>query len=184
MQEMELKAIINLENFKKKLESIGAVFIKKGLQRDFSFDFPDGRIWNKKETLRVRFIGEEAVLSWKGKKEIIDGYKVRDEEEVKIQDGKKMMSVFEKLGMRVRYRRDLNVEYYELNECILRTEVYPQMFDLVELEGTPEKMEETIKLLNMERKDFLKEGINYFMRLFEKETGKKAKICDSNENLL
>jgi hypothetical protein len=73
---------------------------------------------------------------------------------------------------------DREIAQYELGSAMIRFETYPRMDVLVEVEGTPEAIEQAIEALGMARGEFTSERLPTFVSRFEKRTGVRAAICD------
>ena len=73
---------------------------------------------------------------------------------------------------------DREIAQYELGGATIRFESYPRMDVLVEVEGEPGAIEQSIEALGMSRGEFTSERLPSFVSRFEQRTGVRAAICD------
>jgi adenylate cyclase class 2 len=64
------------------------------------FDFPDQRLRKARRLLRLRFVGDECVLTFKGAPLRSRDYKVRQEIETHVEDGHRLREILLNLGLR------------------------------------------------------------------------------------
>jgi hypothetical protein len=81
------------------------------------------------------------------------------------------------LGYDVVHAVDRDVEVFELDGALVRTERYPLMDTLVEVEGEPEAMERAIQASGIPRGAFSAESLAEFVRRFEQRTGTVARLA-------
>lgn len=103
MKEAELKILgIDVPRLVMRLEELGAKKGFDGLMKVHYFDYPDGRINEKGDLLRVRELsGSEsrAEVAYKANKRIEDGMKVFDEYEFTAPDSGAIIEIFRNLGL-------------------------------------------------------------------------------------
>jgi adenylate cyclase class IV len=118
----------------------------------------------------------EIVLGWKGPtRRSQDGYKQREEIELQVADSPHALLVA--LGYQVVHTIDRQVEVYDFGGATLRTEVYPTMDPLLEVEGTPSTIERAIAASGIDRAAFTPESLTEFVRRFEARTGSVAVLA-------
>ena len=83
------------------------------LQDDRLLDWPDGRLRDRRCTLRVRDQPGAAALTFKGPPQP-DAMKVREELETVVGDAPLLIQLLEQLGLRVWFRYQKYREEYEL----------------------------------------------------------------------
>lgn len=183
MREWELKAVVgDLYALRQKVMGAGAQLTFLGRLEDRRYDMPDRSLEEKGNVLRLRVYRTQsyasASLDWKGPTEVVDGFKVRDELTTSVGDPVTLARMLENVGYSVVQEIDREIAQYDFNGTIIRFEVYPQMDNLVEVEGDPEGINEAIALLEMDRQEFTADALPEFMSRFEDRTGLKAAVSD------
>jgi adenylate cyclase class IV len=117
-------------------------------------------------------------LDWKGRTETQGPYKIREEISTLVEDFAATALILDKVGFIITMEIDRDIAQYELGSAMIRFETYPRMDVLVEVEGTPEAIEQAIEALGMARGEFTSERLPTFVSRFEKRTGVRAAICD------
>ncbi|MDB4917076.1 MAG: hypothetical protein JWM95_4720 [Gemmatimonadetes bacterium] len=180
MDEVELKSVVDDVVMRRAaVERAGATLMFAGHLEDRRYDTADQALTSRDHVLRVRIYRDDvnaprAELDWKGPTRRENGYKTRQEIETRVHDGDKLVDILGMLGYRVTVSIDREIAQYDLNGTMIRFERYPRMDDLVEVEGTPEKIEEAIRALGMPRDGFITDRLNDFVTRFEKRTGRRA----------
>ncbi|MEI7960943.1 MAG: class IV adenylate cyclase [archaeon] len=134
MNEIEVKIIeINKEEIIRKIESFGAKKVAEGEQTSWFFDFPDGRIRNSKESVRLReFKGKKFITL----KKLVSNKSVKEEEETEvfISDLDAMKKIFSAFGLKqvdfVKGKRteykirsvSFDIDEYEVIPCYMEIE--------------------------------------------------------------
>ncbi len=103
------------------------------LQDDRLLDWPDGRLRDRRCTLRVRDQSGAAVLTFKGPPQP-DAMKVREELETTAGDAALLLRLLERLGLQVWFRYQKYREEYALGDVVLTVDETP-IGTFVELEG-------------------------------------------------
>ncbi len=132
MNDIEVKIIeINRGDIIMKLESIGAEKVVEGEQKSWFFDFPDGRIRNNRESVRMREFKEKKFITIKKRVSNVD-VKEEEETEVFISDIVAMKKIFSTFGLKqVDFLKGKRAKYKFRNVS----------FDIDEYEGIPCYME-------------------------------------------
>lgn len=183
--EIELKAVVtDPVGLRQALDDAGAVLRFHGMMRDRRLDRA-GELAGRDHVLRVRrWIDEEvgqdvAEAGWKGPTTINqDGYKQREEIEFSVDDGEAALGMFEALGYTVVEAIDRYVEVYELEETVVRMEWFPRMDVLVEIEGSPEGIEQTIGLIGLDRQECLADSLASFTQRYGERTGQPGILAE------
>ena len=143
-----------------------------------------GELVARDEVLRLRIFHRDggrpdAVLGWKGPSRVSPaGYKQREEIELPIGSGGGEPAAFlAALGYRVVHTIDRWIEVFELADTTLRLESYPQMDDLLEVEGEPAAIERAIAATGIARKEFTAESLTAFVRRYESRSGRPALLA-------
>lgn len=183
MLEVELKAVVaDLAATRKQLEKAGARLSYEGKLVDRRYDTESRDLADRDEVLRVRRYesggSAKTYLDWKGRTEIQGPYKIREEISTLVDDFAATEQILDKVGFMVTIEIDREIAQYELDGATIRFETYPRMDVLVEVEGTPDAIEQAIDALGMARGEFTSERLATFVSRFEKRTGVRAAICD------
>lgn len=181
--ELELKAVVpDADALRARLRAAGARLVRAGRMRDRRFDRA-GELAARDEVLRLRayeFGGGDrlARLDWKGPtRRAAGGYKLREELECRLADDVESAErILAALGYVVVHAIDRDVEYYALGGATVRLERYPQMDDLVEVEGDPAAIEAAIAATGLPRGSFTADALVDFTARFEARTGRKALV--------
>jgi adenylate cyclase class IV len=118
-------------------------------------------------------------VDWKGATAHTDGYKVREELAVAIDDADTLAAMLAKLGYSVIEAIDRQVWEYDLDGATIRFERYPRMDPLVEVEGVPAAIERAVAATGLPRDGFTADRLSDFVRRFEARTGSRAALSDA-----
>jgi adenylate cyclase class 2 len=116
------------------------------------FDYADSRIGKRDSALRLRFVSDQAWLTYKGPNHGSGKIKQRRESETFLGDGRAMESILEHLGLEVRFRYDKYRASFRLSEAEISCDETP-IGTFLEIEGTPEEIAEVAGLLSLDMKD-------------------------------
>lgn len=181
-REIELKAVVpDAARCAESIRRAGGRLVEAGTLHDERWDTAAGDLTARDEVLRIReFVAREgrsrASLDWKGPTAIQDGYKTRDEIETPLLDVDPARRVLERLGFRKVHAVSRDIESWAVHGAVARIERYPRMDVLVEMEGTPEAIEEAIAATGIPRREFTSERLVDFVRRFEQRTGVRAAL--------
>src|SRR3954469_17287357 len=179
MIELELKAVVpDPQGLITRLRVAGAREEFIGTLVDRRFDYPDGSLTARDEVIRVREYSNagdaQTSLEWKGPATITDGYKQREEIGVETGDTRTLVAILERMGLRETRTIERDIRQYQLDGAVVRMEHYPEMDDLVEVEGEPADIERAIAQLGIPRDGFSSESLAQFVTRYEQRTGKRA----------
>lgn len=185
MREVELKSVVpDVKSSVATLMAAGATLIQQGRLEDRRYDTADGALTRRDEVLRIRnFRGLPnalTTLDWKGPTHVENGYKVREEISTVVEDAVALEQMLERLGYRCTMAIDRDITQLTVNGTTVRFERYPRMDDLVEVEGTPEAIEQAIEMLGLPRHGFTSDRLQAFVTRFEERTGVRAALADSD----
>ncbi|CEG13205.1 conserved hypothetical protein [groundwater metagenome] len=155
MLEVEVKAKIkNPDKFEKKLTKINAKFLKREIQEDVYFNHPCRDFAKTDEALRIRKIGNETFLTYKGKR--LDA-EAKTREEIEIKCGEEISEILTRLGFKaVANVKKSRTEYLfeNLHICVDDVE---QLGNFVEIEGKKltdnDKIFEILKFFGIEKSE-------------------------------
>jgi predicted adenylyl cyclase CyaB len=182
--EVELKSVVDdVAHRRAAIERAGATLVYAGRLEDRRWDTPDRSLAARDHVLRVRTYRAEgdvrAELDWKGPTRREEGYKLREEIDVATSDPDALGEILARIGYEVSMAIDREIAQYELEGAVVRFERYPRMDDLVEVEGTPERIERAIVALGLPRHGFTTDRLPDFVQRFEARTGQRAAVCDA-----
>lgn len=184
MIELELKAVVpDPALLQQRLQGYhgGTAPFQRGRLLDRRYDHEE-QLHQRREVLRIRrFEGmdgaEEEILGWKGPTYLSpEGLKARRELECTIGRGS-AVPILEALGYRVRQAIDRFIECYLIEGATVRIEWYPECDVLVEVEGTPEQIDQAIQICGIPREAFTPDALADFARRFEERTGRTARLA-------
>jgi len=181
--EVELKSVVDdIPRRRAAAEAAGATLVFEGHLADRRYDTPDRALQARDEVLRVRaYTGAADLrteLDWKGPTRRDGGYKVREELGVHVGEPDDLAAMLDRLGYVVTIAIDREIAQYDLAGAMIRFERYPRMDDLVEVEGSPDGIEQAIAALGLSRDGFTSERLPDFVRRFESRTGTPAALSD------
>jgi predicted adenylyl cyclase CyaB len=182
--EVELKSVVDdLEARRERVASAGGVLRFAGRLEDRRYDTPERALRSRDNVLRMRVRrspddggGVRATVDWKGPTAQAEGYKVREELAVGVDDPETLAAVLTKLGYDVTESIDREVWEYEIEGATIRFERYPRMDVLVEVEGAPGAIERAVAATGLPRDGFTPERLSDFVRRFEARTGARAAL--------
>src|ERR1700694_1597377 len=184
MLEVELKAVVNdLAATRKKIEEAGAKLTYEGRLLDRRYDIESRELADRDEVLRVRRYessgSTKTYFDWKGPTQTEGAYKIREEISTQVDDFVATEHILDKVGFVVTMEIDREIAQYELVGATIRFETYPRMDVLVEVEGVPDAIEQAIEALGMSRGEFTSERLLSFVSRFERRTGVRSALCES-----
>jgi adenylate cyclase class IV len=185
MLEVELKSVVDdVERRRAAVERAGGTVVFAGRLEDRRWDTPDRAMFAKDHVLRVRVYRggghSRAELDWKGPTRRDGTYKLREELGTSVTDPEALGEILTVLGYEVSIAIDRVIVQYDLAGAMIRFEHYPRMDDLVEVEGTPEQIEQAITVLGLARDGFTTDRLPDFVRRYEARTGERAALSDAD----
>jgi predicted adenylyl cyclase CyaB len=185
MLEVELKAVVeDAAATRARLEAAGAELMFAGRMEDRRYDTSDGRFARRDVVIRLRVYRsddgkpEQTFFDWKGASSSDSGYKVRDELSTGVADGATLAVILDRLGLVVTREVDREIQQYRLGDAVVRFEQYPRMDVLLEVEGSPEAIEQAIAATGIPRSTFSDERLLDFVARYEERTGLDAALSD------
>lgn len=183
MREVELKSVVDDVMIRRRLvELAGGRLLYEGSLEDLRYDNAAGDLAARDEVLRLRVYGgtdgTHAFLEWKGKTSYEEGYKIREELSSQVGSTETFQTILANLGYTVVAEIGRWIAQYELGKAVVRFERYPQMDNLVEVEGDPEEIESAIAAIGIDRALFTSHRLAHFIREFEKRTGMRAALSE------
>ena len=177
MLEIEVKARIKSKrDMKRRILAAGGVYLRTETQEDAYFAHPSRDFAKTDEALRLRMVGDEYFLTYKGKK-LDYQTKTREEIEIKMKEGPAIAEILDKLG----FTKVKNViktrEYYALDEYWVAIDDVMELGQFIEIEKhgeeyAPEELFEMMARLGIGREQT--ERKSYLELIFEKEGGETS----------
>jgi predicted adenylyl cyclase CyaB len=135
MKEIEVKVLdINKKLIEDRLTKLGAKKISDGLVNSWHYDFPDEKIKNNSDHLRIRQEGGHSFITFKSPISR-DQAKIMEELETDIQDIKTMKTIFEKIGLEMKGEFQKQRVSYELNDSKIELDKNPNIPWYLEIEA-------------------------------------------------
>ena len=135
MLEIELKVRVpGLDPVREKLRKMNALFRGRAQEHDVYYNAPHRDFSKTDEALRVRYVNNSAVVTYKGKKIENYGLKAREEFNTAVENGE----VFEQILARLGFTRTANVskwrETYTLGSATVSLDDVESLGTFVEIE--------------------------------------------------
>ena len=135
MREIEVKVLdINKELIEDRLAKLGAKKVFEGIVNSWVYDFPDKRIKNAKNHLRIRQEGDHSFITFKSGISQ-DQAKIMEELEINISDTDMMKNVFEKIGLEMKGEFQKQRISYKLDGAKVELDKNPDIPWYLEIEG-------------------------------------------------
>lgn len=148
-----------------KLAALGArVETKRHFESNILYDFPDQRLSKRDEALRLRRVGGETWLTWKGPQTGSSRIKQRRELETSLDDGDAVEGILEALGAEECFRYEKYRTSYRLDDAVLTLDETP-MGVFMEIEATPARIAELAERLELDMADAISAS---YPRLYER----------------
>ncbi len=181
MLETEVKAVVpDAEALRRRLRESGARAGTTGRMSDIRVDRNE-ELARRDEVVRIRVLpGADgtptAELTWKGPVRVSpEGFKEREERTLPVSAaGDEILTFLARLGYAPVLRIDRHVEYFDLAGVSVRLERYPRMDVLVEVEGDPARLEETLAETGIPRHEFSAAALDDFVTRWERRTRERA----------
>jgi len=178
MIEIEIKVRAgDLKVLRARLLELGAaVHRKRYREANTLYDFRDGALYREKKALRLRTIGRKAYLTFKGTPQPSRRFKVREEFETAVGNGRQARLILKALGF-------VPVFSYEKRRTILKKGTLQICLDefadgnFLEFEGDREKIVRIAKLLKIPRTEWIKSD---YVHILKKAAAERAGLHSSS----
>lgn len=157
MTEIEVKIeVSDPETIKEKLFSLGAKLEKERFfEENTLYDFPSQPLYKSSQALRLRKINKKFFLTFKGSPQKSRKFKVREEYETEIKNGKEFQKILKRLRLKPVFNYKKHRSLFRkkgLKICLDETEVG----NFLELEGKREQIVRFASALGFSKKEFIK----------------------------
>ena len=152
MDEIEIKILeINVENLRSILKKNKAKFVKKVFQKNMFYANEHTRKIGA--YLRIRREGNNAFLTVKEKKRIVNNHVIRAEHEMPV-DFETTTKIVELLGLSKVGISEVKREYWSIYGCSVEFCHIPGVPIFLEIEGNEKNIQRVAKLLGYSKKDY------------------------------
>jgi len=152
--EQEVKfRLSSWEDAIRRIEAAGGASIHpRHFESNQLFDYADSRIGKRDSALRLRFVGDQAWLTYKGPHHGSGKIKQRRESETFLGDGRAMEAILESLGLEVRFRYEKYRATFRLGETEVSCDETP-IGAFLEIEGSPAEIAAAAERLSLDMKE-------------------------------
>ncbi len=152
------------------LEAIGARVEKaRHFEQNVLYDYPNRRLGKRDEALRLRRVGDQSWLTWKGPHHGTGRIKQRRELETFLSDADAVEGILEALGLVECFRYEKYRAIYRAESAVLTIDETP-MGVFLEIEATPVIIAETAGRLGLDMKDAINLSYPHLYELYRDTT--------------
>lgn len=152
------------------LEAIGARVEKaRHFEQNVLYDYPDRRLGKRDEALRLRRVGDQSWLTWKGPQHESGRIKQRREFESFLSDADAVEAILEALGLVECFRYEKYRAIYRAESAVLTIDETP-MGVFLEIEATPVIIAETAGRLGLDMTDAINLSYPHLYELYRDTT--------------
>ena len=178
--ETEVKlAVKNPKGLRQLLTEQGFRIIQpRHFESNILFDFPDTRLRKLRCLVRLRYMGDQALLTYKGTPLRSRDYKIRPEYESKVEDGHRVHEILLHLGLQEMFSYEKYRTIYAPRGKRDASDGPHLVFDetpvgtFIELEGPQRWIDEVARQLGYSRQDYIKES---YAALYRKKCQREGK---------
>jgi predicted adenylyl cyclase CyaB len=169
MTEIEVKIRIdNPEKITDKLVALGAELAKdRHWEENTLYDFPSQSLYNRKRALRLRTENKKTYLTFKGPPKKSRKFKIREEHETELKNGKQMKKILKELGFIPTFQYKKYRTTYRLKKCKICLDE-TSIGNYLELEGEQSQIVRIATSMGFLKKEFIK--LDY-VQLIKNESG-------------
>ena len=173
-KEIEIKFLVaDLNAIRRRLRASG-FREKTGRTHEMNtlYDFPDSRLRQRGELLRIRQYGDTWTLTHKAKA-VVGKHKSRIETETTLGDGNALDTIFRSLGLTPSFRYEkFRAEWSDDNGHVVLDET--PIGDIAEIEGSPRWIDRTGKDLGITPKQYITSSYAELFFQWKQRTGSPA----------
>ena len=180
--ETEIKlAVKNVKELRRQLTEQGfRIILPRHFESNILFDFPDTRLRKLRCLIRLRYMGDKALLTYKGTPMQSRDYKIRPEYESNVEDGHCVHEILLHLGLQEMFSYEKYRTIYAPRGKRNASDGPHLVFDetpagtYIELEGPQRWIDEVARQLGYSRKDYIKDS---YAALYRKKCQKEGKTA-------
>jgi adenylate cyclase class 2 len=168
---IEIEVKIRINNPAEITERIKALNVKldreRHLEKNILYDYPTQDLYKKHYALRVRSVNKKTFLTFKGAAQKSRKFKIREEYETEVKNGKQLRKILKSLGLQPAFT-------YNKYRTVFRTKRLKICLDetsagnFIELEGQQNDIVRFAEALRLSKKDFIKLDYIQLIRNHEK----------------
>jgi adenylate cyclase class 2 len=165
MTEIEIKIKIeNPEKIAERIAAMGAEMVKdRHREENTLYDFSSHSLFQRKSALRLRMANKKTFLTFKGPPQKSRKFKIREEYQTEVKNGKQMKKILKELGFIPTFRYKKHRTIYRLNKCkICLDETSAGYF--LELEGEQSQIVRSAASLGFSKKEFIKQDYVHLIK--------------------
>lgn len=157
MTEVEVKIRIDsIEKTAEKIVASGAELMKERHREENTlYDFPSHSLFRQKHALRLRTANKKTFLTFKGSPLKSRKFKIREEYETEVKNGKQMKKILKELGFIPVFQYQKYRTTYRLKKCKLCLDE-TSIGSFLELEGEQSHIVRAAESLGFNKKQFVK----------------------------
>ncbi len=141
---------------------------------NFLLDYPGTPIRRQGCGLRLRLTPAADTFTWKGAVKPDPKLKIREEIETRVEEGKTLLTILERIGLRTIFRYQKFRRTFHLAGGLIVVIDETPLGWFTELEGEPEEIERVSALLGLEQRNFIRASYaGYFVMELERQ-GRKG----------
>lgn len=160
---------------REQLTQLGAKCQTEQLEVDIYFDTAEGELLKGDRALRLRRVGDEQVLTYKGPPEQ-SKYKQRQEIQTSVADGDAIQSLLGELGFRKSLVFEKKRQRWLLDDCRVELDTLPLLGAFVEVEGPCEAaIGQVLSKLGLDKADLIAMPYPILLRDHLKRTGNSSR---------
>lgn len=174
--EVEIKLpVSDLEEMVRRLQTAGAVMAApRVLEDNHVLDFPDGRLRARQVMLRLRLVDGGGLITVKKKIAGDEGaYKIRHEEESRVEDGVGLLATLHAAGFVTIYRYQKYRRVFRAGDLVITLDELP-LGNFVELEGEPADIDSFAGRLGFCRDDYINDSYRALHLRLREEAGEEG----------
>lgn len=164
--ETEIKLEVeNVKDIRRRLNQQGfRPIVARHFESNYLFDYPDQRLRKSGCLVRLRFMGDQGLLTFKGVALQSRDYKIRPEIETTVDDGHQLREILLHLGLREMFSYEKYRTIYAPRGKREVKHAPHLVFDetpvgnFLELEGPQRWIDEVARQLGYSRRDYIKES--------------------------
>jgi len=171
---LEIEIKLKIRNLTKIRKAVGEMGCEetaaRGLERNWTWDFPGQVLRRRGELLRVRQFAGRCVLTFKGVAQQSQRFKIREERETEVQDLTTLEVILERLGLEVmscyeKFRTSYSFTIPGRGRCVQLAVDETPIGNYLEIEGIEADIEKVAVKLGFGKEAFIKES---YLTLFAK----------------
>lgn len=159
MKEIEVKfKVRDFREIRKKLQSVGAVLIWKGIEESFFFDTRESSLRKKGTLLRLRrWAGHSNTLTVKTKALPSRWYKIKHEYQIPVENVEKTKLLLQALGFKEYFRYKKYREHWNVGNASIELDKVAHLL-FVEIEAPPKEIDRIARTFGLNRRYAIREG--------------------------